>query len=164
VNEKKIRVNKTSGPVFKDFFKTTKGLHVLGSFKNFILKAAHDGMMIVPEGFEFSYIDLSSCLHDGVNVRVELNEGEVFENVNIFLAFLAGLISREKDVQKGEDGMLLMDGKGNIFCVRGVNGEKFDVILYYCNSSNRHEGWHLHALHSSVNCRWGIHNRVFRSS
>lgn len=136
-----------------DFFKTSKGLWVSDNFQNFILAADEDGVMETRDT-KIGHADLAQSANDA-EIKGELPEGHVFEDVKAFLGPLASLI---KNQWGGKDGVLLKTGyRANIFYVKGVNGETFAVRVRWGSGTRE---WHCLAVRLGGD-RWNAGSRAF---
>lgn len=136
-----------------DFFKTRKGLWLSDNFQNFILAAAKDEAVQAPDT-TIGYADLAEAANDA-EIAAELPKGHVFEDVDAFLSYLGDLIETQWG---GKDGVLLNKNyRANIFYVKGLNGERFAVYVYWRGVDRR---WHCYASRLD-DYRWLAGFRVF---
>jgi len=136
----------------KTFFKK-RGVWTSGNFKNLILSHAKT-VASAPET-PVVFRDIEQSVKD-VEIQAELPEDYVFNGVDSFLPFLAGLIDRQ---QGGKVGNMLNDGYVNIFHVR-IGSEVFAVRVYcfaggsvWLCSASRLDG-----------VRWSAGSRVFSAT
>ncbi len=118
-----------------EYFKSRAGLWVSAEFRDRILAVASPAASAPTT---FASYELVKRSNDD-EIRRELPEGHVFEDVSAFCAHLAGLISRQPG---GKEGDLIANGYANIFYVRGINSEVFAVSVYW---NAGHREWRVHA-------------------
>lgn len=109
------------------FYKTRKGLCIGNDFRNWILLATKP-VGSVP-AMTLAMFDIDKPAND-IEIRDELPKNHVFKDVNLFCAYLAGMIKRQAD---GEGGILLNNNYFfNIFYVL-YSGRFFTVtIKWHC--------------------------------
>lgn len=138
----------------QDFFRSREGLSILPRFDNSILLNAMKKTVQVNKE-TIGYADLVQ-LANHTEIGTELPGDHIFMEVDTFLAYLAVLIASQWG---GTSGMLLNNGRSNIFYVK-VNEEVFAVYVHwsrddqqwFCNANHLHDG------------RWGAGCRVFSAT
>ena len=114
-----------------DFFKTREGLCTLSNFDNFILSGASKKKVAADET-TIGYAELVQAANDA-EIRDELPNGHVFEDVDAFLVYLATLIEGQWG---GKSGTLLKSDAANIFYVK-VNDEVVVVLVRWVADDRR---------------------------
>jgi len=111
-----------------EFFKPREGLWTSSNFNYFILSGASKKKVSADET-TIGHADLVQAANDA-EIRAELPEGYVFEDVDTFLVHLATLIESQWG---GKSGTLQSSGYANIFNVKvnnvKVNGVDFTVFV-----------------------------------
>jgi hypothetical protein len=140
----------------KVFFVTGVKLYAGDGFWKHILPAV-SLVKSTPKAI-FTAFDLQKPLTDD-EIRAELRDCHVFEDVSIFCAHLAEMLKRQKNGEKKEDG-LLVNGYASIFYVRGVDNEIF-VVHTYWRAGLR--GWDVRVVRLGIGC-WDAGCRVFSNN
>ncbi len=139
-----------------NFFTTREGLWLSDSFKERVLGAVGKGLLVVGQGNEvqLAYCDLAKPAKDA-EIRSELPKYHVFEDLKVFLDYLASLL----EAQWGGRGGHLLVVHSNIFYVR-VNDEVLVVFPHWHADSRK---WNLNAplLHDF---RWFAGLRAFSAT
>lgn len=131
------------------FFQARSGLYVWDGFKNLVLKFAKpvsDVPAVTLDRFE---LERKASDHEIIK---DLGDGAIFRDASLFCAYLAYLIKQQPN---GEKGVLLNDGKANLFIVE-VNGQTVVVNVRW--SSGRRE-WDVGA-HPPDDCHWHAGDQV----
>ncbi len=136
-----------------DFYQTGVGLWLSPNFQNHILKGVTTGKVKTPNA-TINYADFVQAANDA-EVCKDMPVGYVFKNRDLFLGYLATLISFQPG---GMAGLLLCtDFKANIFHVEFEREVPFAVYVNWYPDVSR---WYCYANpHDSY--RWGAGRRVF---
>jgi len=137
-----------------DFFKTRKGLWTSSKFNDYILSGAVK-KKVSAAVITIGYADLAQAANDA-EIGAELPEGYVFEDVDMFLVYLATLIEGQWG---GKEGVLLNNGYANIFYVK-VNGSVFAALVYWFAGSRE---WFCNASRLD-GLRWDAGHRAFSAA
>ncbi|MDD2934903.1 MAG: hypothetical protein PHX25_00315 [Candidatus Pacebacteria bacterium] len=135
----------------RKFFVTRQGLWVSDNFRDRILSVAKKIAKVSMDGA--NHFDLPTPMNDA-ETQKRLGEGYIYEDASEFCSVLAGMIDRQPN---GEVGVLVNNGKANIFYVRGKNDEVFAVIVYW-NADDREWRVIAYLLDGS---RWSADCRAF---
>lgn len=136
----------------KMFFKKN-GVWTSSNFESVVL--AHAKKVTSMPETQVAFCDLGQSANDA-EIQAELPENHIFDDVDLFLPFLAGLIRRQ---QSGNVGDPLNNSCTNIFYVR-VDNEVFAVHVLWLSSFS---GWNCF-VYRLVGNRWDAGCRVFSAN
>lgn len=142
-----------------EFFQTGGGLYVWDGFRTKI--ALHAKPVESASEMQLAIFTLTDKTANDNQIRAELPEGHVFEDVSTFCYYLAVMIQHQPS---GADGVLLNQSRrheiyANRFYVRFAD----EVLLVYVNWYYVHRKWHVNAYHLN-SFDWIVGNRIFSAT
>ncbi len=135
------------------FFKDRRGLCIWSGFEEFVLQNAKQVKLV--SASTLSSFNLAKASNDA-EIRAELPEGHVFEDLDEFCALLALLVTLQWG---GKKGWLLNNRYANIFYVR-IMGEVVAVDVLWDSGDAR---WCVDAFQLGDG-RWGVGRRAFSAT